>query len=561
LSEETMIEAISFGHDAIREICRMQNELRELAGVAKVEFAPPVRDEALRARVKDRFAEPMRAALLTAGKLARSAAVSQVCRQAVEALVPGEVKDAVKIAEVKRAIHDLERDTVRAVILEGGRVDGRTSTDIRPITGEVGLLPRSHGSALFTRGETQAIVTCTLGTTSDEQIIDGLQDEVRKRFMLHYNFPPFCVREVKPIRGPGRREIGHGALAERAIEAVLPEHDAFPYTIRVVSDILESNGSSSMATVCGTTLALMDAGVKIRRPVAGIAMGLVAEGDRFQVVSDILGTEDHCGDMDFKVAGTQNGITALQMDIKMTGVPRDVMAKALDQARIGRLSILRSMLKTLSRPRDEISKYAPKTFRVTIPKDKIGMLIGPGGKNIRRIQEETSSTVDVQDDGTVTIFSTSTEGAEAARAEIELLGREAKVGDVYKGRVISIKDFGCFLELWAGTEALCHISELSDEYLARVEDAVNMGDELEVKVISIDDAGRVKVSRRAAMMGADYDPEKDPRRSSGGAPREGGREGGRGGDRGRGGRDGDRGRGGRGGDRRGPRDGDRGGRR
>jgi polyribonucleotide nucleotidyltransferase len=350
------------------------------------------------------------------------------------------------------------------------------------------------------------------------------------------------VREVKPIRGPGRREIGHGALAERSIEVVLPEHDSFPYTIRVVSDILESNGSSSMATVCGTTLALMDAGVKIRRPVAGIAMGLVTEGDRHCILSDILGTEDHCGDMDFKVAGTQNGITGLQMDIKMTGVPYDVMAKALDQARIGRLSILRTMLKSLSRPRDEISRLAPKTYRVTIPRDKIGMLIGPGGKNIRRLQEETESTIDVQDDGTVTIFSVSTEGAEKARHEIELLGKEAQVGDVYKGKVISVKDFGCFLELWAGTEALCHISELSDGYLERVEDAAKIGDELEVKVIAIDDAGRVKVSRKAVLMGEAYQaPDDSARRGGRGDDRRGGR-GGRNGDRGgRGGRNGDRG--------------------
>ncbi len=526
VSEEDMIRAIEFGHTAVREICTMQNELRELAGVPKVEFERPVKDEGIEEALRSRFGEEMRAALTAEGKLAKSLALSTLKEKVIEELVPGDEKDPARVKLVRNAFGDLEKATIRAMVLEGRRIDGRSTTDIRPISCEVGLLPCAHGSALFTRGETQALVTTTLGTTRDEQVIDGLEEEFRKKFLLHYNFPPFCVREVRPIRGPGRREIGHGALAERAISAVMPEHDDFPYTIRVVSDVLESNGSSSMATVCGATLSLMDAGIRIRRPVAGIAMGLVVEGEEYRILTDILGAEDHCGDMDFKVAGTQNGITALQMDIKVGGVSYDMMAEALDQARIGRISILRTMLQALSRPRSEISPNAPKMHKLTIPREKIGLLIGPGGKNIRRIQEETGSTLDVADDGTVMIFAANTEGAEAARREVELLSREAKVGEVYKGKVVSIKDFGCFLELWPGTEALCHISELSDGYLDRVDEAVKLGDELEVKVIAIDDSGKVKVSRRALLPGGDA-----PRPGNSGGSRRGGSGGSRGGRR------------------------------
>jgi len=554
VTEEKMLEAIALGHEAVKELCGMQESLREQAGEEKIEFTPPAVDEAVGAEFRSRYTDGMRAAFSNEGKLAKARALKALREDAVEALVPGEEKDPLKVKEVKSFFHDLETETIRAMALEGTRIDGRGSADIRPIECEVGLLPRAHGSALFTRGETQAIVTATLGTTRDEQVIDGLQEEVRKQFILHYNFPPFSVRETKPIRGPSRRDKGHGALAERAIEPVLPDHETFGYTVRVVSDILESNGSSSMATVCGGTLSLMDAGVKIRRPVAGIAMGLVMDGDNVQILSDILGAEDHAGDMDFKVAGTQNGITALQMDIKMTGVPADVMAAALDQARDGRIFILRKMLQSLSRPRAEISDHAPKMYRVQIPRDKIGLLIGPGGKNIRRIQEETGTTLDVQDDGTVTVFGVKTEGAKAARDEIEMLGREAKLDEIYTGRIVSMKDFGCFIELWSGTEALCHISELSDEYLSKVEDAVNMGDEIEVKVISIDDAGRVKVSRRAVLTGATAAESASSSGGRSGGGRRDDRRGGRGGDRG--GRGGDRG--GRGGDR-GGRGGDRGG--
>jgi len=490
LSEDKMLEAIKLGHETIKDLCALQNSLREQAGEEKVEFTPPQVDADLVGELRSKFGDAVRGAYGAEGKLAKSTALKAVRSEAIELFVPGEDKDIAKVKEVKNLFHDLENETVRAMALEGTRIDGRSSTDIRPIECEVGLLARAHGSALFTRGETQAIVTATLGTANDEQIVEGLQEEVRSKFLLHYNFPPFSVRETRPIRGPGRREIGHGALAERSVAPVLPDHDTFPYTLRVVSDILESNGSSSMATVCGATLALMDAGVKIRRPVAGIAMGLMMDDDRTQILSDILGTEDHCGDMDFKVAGTQNGITALQMDIKTSGVPFDIMAQALEQARTGRLTILRKMLKTLSRPRADISEHAPKMFMVNIPRDKIGMLIGPGGKNIRRIQEETQATINVEDDGTVKIFAVNTEGAEAARNEVEMLGKEAEMHATYTGKIVSMKDFGVFIELWPGTEALCHISELSDQYLEKVEDAVNMGDDIEVKVISIDDAGR-----------------------------------------------------------------------
>ncbi len=555
LSEDKMLEAIKLGHETIKDLCALQNSLREQAGEEKVEFTPPQVDADLVGELRSKFGDAVRGAYGAEGKLAKSTALKAVRSEAIELFVPGEDKDIAKVKEVKNLFHDLENETVRAMALEGTRIDGRSSTDIRPIECEVGLLARAHGSALFTRGETQAIVTATLGTANDEQIVEGLQEEVRSKFLLHYNFPPFSVRETRPIRGPGRREIGHGALAERSVAPVLPDHDTFPYTLRVVSDILESNGSSSMATVCGATLALMDAGVKIRRPVAGIAMGLMMDDDRTQILSDILGTEDHCGDMDFKVAGTQNGITALQMDIKTSGVPFDIMAQALEQARTGRLTILRKMLKTLSRPRADISEHAPKMFMVNIPRDKIGMLIGPGGKNIRRIQEETQATINVEDDGTVKIFAVNTEGAEAARAEVEMLGKEAQMNETYKGKVVSMKDFGVFIELWPGTEALCHISELSDKYLDKVEDAVEMGDELEVKVISIDDAGRVKVSRKALLDPSSTSHEGGE--SRGGRPdnRRGGRSGGSrdrggrgGGGRDRGGRD--RGRGGsRGGSR------------
>jgi polyribonucleotide nucleotidyltransferase len=356
-----------------------------------------------------------------------------------------------------------------------------------------------HGSALFQRGETQALVTVALGTGRDEQRVDGLIEEYSQKFMLHYYFPPFSVGEVRPIRGPGRREIGHGALAERSVKPVLPDPDEFPYTIRIISDILESNGSSSMASVCGATLGLMDAGVPISNPVAGISIGLVKEESRWVLLTDILGEEDHFGDMDFKVAGTQNGITGIQLDLKIAGISEEIIRATLEQSREARIEILRTMLRAIPRPRKEISKWAPRLLRTHIDPEKIGLLIGPGGKTIRAIQESTGAMIDVEDDGTVTIASHSAEGAKQALERVEALTASVEVGRIYDGRVTSVKDFGAFVEILPGKDGLCHISELSDEYVSSVADVCKVGDPMQVKVISIDDQDRVKLSRRVAM--------------------------------------------------------------
>ncbi|HLU46731.1 MAG TPA: polyribonucleotide nucleotidyltransferase, partial [Planctomycetota bacterium] len=402
-------------------------------------------------------------------------------------------------ALVKSLLEDLTSEVERELILSGRRTDGRRWDEIRPIAIEVGTLPRIvHGSALFTRGETQALVTTTLGTTRDQQIIDGLAEEFKERFMLHYNFPSFSVGETWPNRGPKRREIGHGALAQRSLQPVLPPEAKFPYTIRVVSDIMESNGSSSMATVCGGTMALMDAGVRIRQPVAGIAMGLVTDGERVAILSDILGSEDGNGDMDFKVAGTQRGITGLQMDIKTTGISAEILERALEQARVGRIHILREMLKALDRPRDEISPYAPRCISIRIDPEKIGLVIGPGGKMIKKIQEETNSTIEIEDDGTVLIWATDSQGAEAAQQRIEALTEEIKPDRIYNGRVVSIKDFGCFVEVLPGQEGLVHISELAPGYVERVDEIVKIGDIIPVKCLGTDNQGRIKLSKVAA---------------------------------------------------------------
>ncbi|HVG93963.1 MAG TPA: polyribonucleotide nucleotidyltransferase, partial [Planctomycetota bacterium] len=461
---------------------------------------------------------------------------------------------------VSEAIHEVERELIRRAALDGKRVDGRSAKDIRPISIEVGILPRAHGSALFTRGETQALVAATLGTSDDEKIVDGLKtNEEKKKYYLHYNFPPMSVGETRPIRGPSRREVGHGALAERALAPVLPEESTFPYTLRIVSDVLMSNGSSSMATVCGATLAMMDAGIQIRQPVAGVAMGLVEEGSEVAVLSDILGDEDHAGDMDFKVAGTQFGITALQMDIKTTGLPRNLMQLALEQAREGRIHVLKMMLAAMPRPRESYSPYAPRVEQVQIRPDKIGALIGPGGKNIRRIQEETGATIEVDDAGVVRIYAADGDSLARAREQVEMVSAEAEMGKIYNGRVVSVKDFGAFVELIPGLEGMCHISELADGYVARVSDVVNMGDMVPVKVIRIDDQGRVKVSRKAALleMGQSAAPPALPPEADGGGeaggpppgdrPHDGGP--GRGGYGDRGGDRGGRGRGGGGGGR------------
>ena len=399
----------------------------------------------------------------------------------------------------KAAWEALEQRVVRDLILSGVRADGRDNKKLRPIACRVDLLPRVHGSAIFQRGETQALATVTLGTGRDEQRVDGLLEEYTQKFMLHYYFPPYSVGECRPIRGPGRREIGHGALAERSIKPVLPQPDAFPYTIRIISDILESNGSSSMATVCAATLALMAAGVPISNPVAGISIGLVKEPDRYVLLTDILGEEDHYGDMDFKISGTQNGITGIQLDLKIKGIDEEIVKNTLVQAREARIEILRTMLTGINRPRPEISHWAPRLLRTRIDPEKIGLLIGPGGKMIRSIQDATGAVIEVEDDGTVTVACNKMEGAKEAMAKIEALTASVEIGKIYDGRVTSVKDFGAFVEIIPGKDGLCHISELADEYVNSVAEVCKVGDPMQVKVISIDDQDRVKLSRRAAM--------------------------------------------------------------
>jgi polyribonucleotide nucleotidyltransferase len=504
LSEDVMVSAIARAHEAIREIVELQESLVRQCGKPKWEVPPAPDESELLKKISDSYGERLKQSILSESKLARKKAVEAIREEVLDALSPEVEPPALpppgtpERSRVNALFDEVSRQTERSLIVSGVRADHRGGKDIRPISIEVGVLPRTHGSALFTRGETQALVVATLGTGQDEQIVDGLAEEYSEKFMLHYNFPSFSVGETWPNRGPKRREIGHGNLARRALEAVIPPPEKFPYTIRLVSDIMESNGSSSMATVCGGTLALMDAGVKIRQPVAGIAMGLIKEGDQIRVLSDILGSEDHNGDMDFKVAGTQRGITALQMDIKVTGISDAILRQALEQAREGRIVILREMLKSLDRPRDEISPFAPKIIRMTIDPEKIGIVIGPGGKMIKKIQEETHSTIEIEDDGTVIIWGASLASARGAQERIEALTEEVKPGRIYKGRVVSIKDFGCFVEVLPGQEGLVHVSELGHGYVQKVGDVVNIGDIITVKCLGIDNQGRIKLSKKAA---------------------------------------------------------------
>ncbi|BBM84845.1 polyribonucleotide nucleotidyltransferase [Candidatus Uabimicrobium amorphum] len=502
VDESVMTQAILWAHEQIRVIIGMQKELMQKCNVSfPEEQEPEVNEEETNYYniLQKKYAANLEKSVQIHAKQERSLALKELLSQIKLDLVGEEESDENKEKEklVKNAYQKLTKDIVRRLITQGKRVDGRGLKDIRNITSEVGLIPRTHGSALFTRGETQSLVNVTLGTSSDKQVIDGLHPEYHKRFILHYNFPPFCVGEVGFMRGPGRREIGHGALAERALEAVIPDNERFPYTIRVVSDILESNGSSSMASVCGGTLSMMDAGVPIKKPVGGIAMGLVKEDDNFYILSDILGLEDHLGDMDFKVAGTQRGITALQMDIKITGIDRQILEQALSQAREGRIHILREMMKALSRPRKEISKYAPRVVRMEIDPEKIALVIGPGGKNIRSIQETTGAKVDVENDGVITVYCIKKEGALKAKEMIETLTEDLKVGKIYEGKVTSIKDFGAFVEIAPGLEGLVHVSELENSFVQNVNDSVKVGDKISVKVLAIDDQNRVKLSKRA----------------------------------------------------------------
>ncbi len=499
VSEATMLEAIDRAHEEIKKLCRLQNELREKVGKPKRELKPAAKDEALEQRVKEFSFERIKEAIKIPDKLKRQDAMNAIRNEAVEKL-NDQADD--KTREISDAFEEIEYRLVRDMILnENRRADGRTPDEVRPIYGKVGFLPRTHGSALFVRGETQALCATTLGTADDEQKIDALEGESFKSFMLHYNFPPFSVGEVKFLRAPGRREIGHGALAERAIKNILPSKEQFPYTIRIVSDILESNGSSSMATVCGAILSLMDAGVPIKAPVAGIAMGLVVEGDRHVVLTDILGLEDHLGDMDFKVTGTENGITAFQMDVKTSGVSRAIMEQALEKARIGRLHILGKIKETLEAPRENLSPHAPRIYTMMIKPDKIREVIGTGGKVIRGIIEETGVKIDIDDTGLVNIASV--DEASALKAKEIILGivAEAELNKVYKGKVVRITDFGAFLEILPGVDGLLHISQISNKRVNKVTDVLQEGDEIDVKVIEIDRQGRVRLSRKELLKG------------------------------------------------------------
>ena len=496
VSEEKMLEALQFGHLKIKELVELQEEMFRQRGVRKREFTPEALDPALLAEVEEKSAEFIREALYTPGKILSYTMMDQAHDRIVESYP----EEDSKRQNASHAFHLVKEKIFRQDLLQGKkRPDGRQFKEIRSITAEVGLLPRTHGSALFTRGETQALVTATLGTADDMQRIDDMQGEYSKKFMLHYNFPPFSVGEVGFLRGPGRREIGHGALAERALSAVLPEDDKFPYTIRVVSDILESNGSSSMATVCGGILALMDAGVPIKAPVAGIAMGMIKEGDNYAILTDIAGAEDHYGDMDFKVAGTMKGITALQMDIKIGGVDAALMSQALRQAKEARLSILSKMLETISGPRADISIHAPRIIQIQIPVSKIGAVIGPGGKVIRGIQEQTGAEINIEDDGTVNVASVGGEAAQAAIRMIQELTATVEVAKTYLGKVVKVVDFGAFVEIFPGTEGLLHISEYAEHRIRDIRDECKPGDQILVKVLSVDQQGKIKLSRKAVL--------------------------------------------------------------
>ncbi len=562
IPEDVMVAALEFGHKAIQPLIDLQFKMQAEIGKPKrqVSFALP--DQALQQKVFDRVSGPMNDLLdKPLMKAEFYAGMDSLLENLVKELVPAvdlkvtisDEKDVETIPEfipaeplsveaVKQAFSETEKKVVRDRILNlGKRPDGRTPSEIRPIWCEVGFSPRAHGSGLFTRGETQVLTLATLGTLRESQEIDTLSPVDTKRYMHHYNFPPFSTGETKMIRGQSRREIGHGALAERALEPVIPSEETFPYALRLVSEVLASNGSSSMASVCGSTLALMDTGVPIKAPVAGVAMGLVKEGDKYTILTDIQGTEDHLGDMDFKVAGTAQGITALQMDIKISGLSAEIMKQALDQARQARLFILGKILEAIPAPRPELKPHTPRITTVKIPSDKIGAIIGPGGKNIRALQEETGTKIDIEEDGTIYIASTNGAGADMARERIEAITETPQLGRIYTGKVVRIADFGAFVEILPGTDGMVHISQLDSERVEKVEDVVKMGDEITVMVTGIDPMGKIRLSRQAVLEGwtVEEAQERDSRKSGGG--RSGGRPGG------------DRRPSGRGDDRRGPR--------
>lgn len=497
--ESMIVEALEFGHERIKILNKHQREFLDGLPVPKKRQVPAIEvNTELQKKLRSDFYEELGRRCRVRGKLTRANALMELSQQAVEKYSSEETPELEK--EIKNIMNDFEREIVRKLILdEKIRTDGRAHDEIRDIDCNVAVLPRTHGSALFTRGETQSLVVTTLGTSSDEQRIDDLEGESWKNYMLHYNFPPFSVGEVGFFRGPGRREIGHGMLAERAIKPVIPEDEVFPYTIRVVSDILESNGSSSMATVCGGSMALMDAGVPISKAVAGVAMGLVIEEGKHAVLTDILGLEDHLGDMDFKVTGTRDGVTAFQMDVKVAGISRQIMEEALEQAHGARLRILDSMDAVISKPRESISPYAPKIVQIKIPVDKIREVIGPGGKMIRHIQDTSGAKIEIDDDGTVLIAAVDQAAGDKALEMIEELTAEPEVGKVYKGVVRSILKFGAFVQIMPGRDGLLHISEIDKKRVERVEDVLNIGDEVEVKVIGIDREGKIRLSRKVLL--------------------------------------------------------------
>ena len=550
LPEEVISDAVMFGHQHIVRIIELIEELRDKAGLGKKQPPAVAEPNRLAGILADQYLNEVKELKLTKLKLERYAKVDELKAKLKEKYLPEEGAEFTSL-QFAQAWMALEERAFRELALAGKRLDGRDFKEIRPLHCEVGVLPCTHGSAIFQRGETQALVITTLGTVADEQKVEVLEGEYSKKFMLDYNFPPFSVGEVKPIRGPGRREIGHGMLAERSLKAVMPVPTKFPYTIRLLSEILESNGSSSMASVCGGTLALMDAGVPIRQPVAGVSIGLVKEAETFTLFTDIQGDEDHFGDMDFKVAGTSRGVTGIQLDLKIEGIGEDIIRAALAQAKDARVEILRAMLKTLGRPRAELSDRAPRLLTTKISPDKIGLLIGPGGKTIKGIQESTGAKIDVDDDGTVYVAHSDAAGAEAALAKVEALCEEVIVGKIYTGKVASIKDFGAFVEIVPGKDGLLHISEIDHYRVGRVDDVLRLGDVVEVKVIAIDDQNRVKLSRKALIAppeGGNGDamgegrPPREERGDRGDRDR---------GDRGdRGGRGDREGRGSRGGDRR-----------
>ena len=497
LSEEICLGAIEVGYEAIIDICELQDQLFAEVGVEKQEFLPKEKNEELFNELKKSWQKRINETLTIADKDERSDVFDKIAADAIETLSESYEDEEENIREY---LSDMQRDMMRDMILtQNRRVDGREPDDIRDLSCEIGVLPRTHGSALFTRGQTQSLVVTTLGTKVNERMIDDLEGVNFKSYMLDYNFPPYSVGEVRMLRGTSRREIGHGHLAERALHSVIPKDEDFPYTIRIVSDILESNGSSSMATVCGGSLSLMDAGVPIKCNIAGVAMGLIKENDRIAILTDILGLEDYLGDMDFKIAGSREGITAVQMDIKIPGISSQILQEALDKARIARMKILDAMDQTISTPKSELSKFAPKILTLNIRPDQIGLVIGSGGKTVRSIQEETGVTIDIQDDGTVTVASVGLESVERAKQLIEGLIEEPEIGKVYEGTVKRTVPFGAFIEIIPGKDGLCHISELENYRVNRVEDVLKINDSVQVKVIGIDDQGKVKLSRKALL--------------------------------------------------------------